>query len=69
MDQNLHTENLVSSPSERLWYILLPFLRTYGKQYIFHIKIQLIVTAKTDQDPDPDPHGSHWFGSLATDPH
>jgi hypothetical protein len=28
---------------------------------IFHVKIQLFVTAKSDQDPDPGPH---WFGSL-----
>jgi hypothetical protein len=32
--------------------------------YIVHVKIQLCVTAKYDQDPDPDPH---WFGSLDPD--
>jgi hypothetical protein len=34
---------------------------TYGntyKTYIFKVKIQLFVTAKSDQDPDPDQHGS-----------
>jgi hypothetical protein len=31
---------------------------TYSK-YIFHVKIQLFVTLKSDQDPDP-----HWFGAL-----
>jgi hypothetical protein len=34
--------------------------------YIFHVKIQLFVTFKFDQDPKPDPH---WFGSLEPNPH
>ncbi len=36
---------------------------------IFQVKIQLFVTAKSDQDPDP--HGPHRFGSLylVPDPH
>jgi hypothetical protein len=37
---------------------------TYLK-YIFHVKIQLIVTLKSDLDSDPDPH---WFDSLDPDP-
>jgi hypothetical protein len=32
-------------------------------KYIFHVKIQIFVTTKSDQDPDP-----HWFGSLDPDP-
>ncbi len=31
---------------------------------IFHVKIQLLVMTKSDQDPDPD-----WFGSPDPDPH
>jgi hypothetical protein len=31
--------------------------------YVFHVKIQLFVTKKYEQDPDP-----HWFGSMDTDP-
>jgi hypothetical protein len=30
---------------------------------MFHVKIQLFVTAKYDQDQDP-----HWFGSQDPDP-
>jgi hypothetical protein len=26
--------------------------------YIFHVNIQLFVTLMSDQDPDPEPHGS-----------
>ncbi len=33
-------------------------------EYIFLIKIQLFVTAKSDQDPD-----LNWFGSLGPDSH
>jgi hypothetical protein len=31
---------------------------------MFHVKIQIFVPLKSDQDPDPDPH---WFGSLDPD--
>ncbi len=31
----------------------------------FDVKIQLFVSLKSDQDPDPDPH---WFASLDLDP-
>ncbi len=30
-----------------------------------YVKIQLFVTAESDQDPDSDPH---WLGSLDRDP-
>ncbi len=33
-------------------------------KYIFHVKCQLFLTARSDQDPDP-----HWFCSLDADPH
>jgi hypothetical protein len=33
-------------------------------KYNIHVKIKLFVTAKSDQDLDPDPH---WFGSLDPD--
>jgi hypothetical protein len=36
-------------------------LRKIYLQYF--VKIQLFVTAKSDQDPEP-----HWFGSLDSDP-
>ncbi len=39
-------------------------LHTYIKN-IFHVKIQLFVTTKSDQNLDLDPH---WFGSLDPDP-
>jgi hypothetical protein len=35
-------------------------------QSIFYVKIQLFVTEKSEQDPDP--HDPHWFGSLVPDP-
>jgi hypothetical protein len=35
----------------------------FCKYYILHVKIQLFVTFKSNQDPDP-----HWFGSLDPDP-
>jgi hypothetical protein len=34
-----------------------------NKTYTFHVKIQLFVTAKFDQEPYPD-----WFCSLEPDP-
>jgi hypothetical protein len=40
-------------------------MTNYLEKYIFHLKIQLFVTAKSDQDLDPDPH---WLGSLDPDP-
>ncbi len=56
IDQNLQI-NLVSCFSKRpvnlRMYVLLPI--SYIK-FIFHVKIQLFVTLKSDQDPDP--HGS-----------
>jgi hypothetical protein len=42
-----------------LWHISIINIK-----YIFHVKIQLFVTAKSDHDLDPDPH---WFGSLVPD--
>jgi hypothetical protein len=50
--------NLVYCLSDGLCF--WPF--TYFK-YIFHVKIRLFVTLKSDQDPDP-----HWVGSLDPDP-
>jgi hypothetical protein len=35
----------------------------YLHEVYFHVKIQLFVTAKSDQDPDP-PMVPHRFGSL-----
>jgi hypothetical protein len=35
-------------------------------KYIFHVKILLFMTHKSDQDSDQDPH---WFGFLDPDPH
>jgi hypothetical protein len=32
--------------------------------HIFHVKIELFVTEKSDRDPDP-----HWIGSRDPDPH
>ncbi len=32
-------------------------------KYLSHVKIQLFMTLKSGQDPDP-----HWFGSLDPDP-
>jgi hypothetical protein len=43
-------------------YVLLHI--TFIKYGILFIKIQLLATAKCDQDLDPDPH---WFGSLDPD--
>jgi hypothetical protein len=38
---------------------------TYSSiKFIFHIKIQLLETAKLYQDRDPYLHGLHRFGSL-----
>jgi hypothetical protein len=37
-----------------MFFDLSPTLSTY----ICHVKIQLFVTQKSDQDPDPDPPGS-----------
>jgi hypothetical protein len=34
---------------------------------ILHVKIQLLVSAKYDQDPNS--HDPHWFGSLDPDLH
>ncbi len=35
----------------------------------FHVKIQLFVTLKFDQDPDTDEdQDTHWIGSLDPDP-
>ncbi len=61
--QNLQT-NLYSSLRKRLptFYDLLLTVR-YIK-YIFHLKIQLLWTEKSDQDPGP-----HWFGFMDPDPH
>ncbi len=42
---------------------------TYNLHYVrffFHEKIQHFVTAKSDQDLDPD---THWSGSQDLDPH
>jgi hypothetical protein len=43
-------------------YLLCRFV--FDLFYIFHVKIQLFVTLKSDQDPDPQ-----WSGSLDPDPH
>jgi hypothetical protein len=63
-DQNLHI-CLVFCLSKRLLYLCRYAFGpiTYLK-YIFHVKILLFVTLKSDQDPDPGPH---WFGSLDPD--
>jgi hypothetical protein len=59
-DQNEQI-NLISSLSKWLLYLhryvcfMTYYDNTYMK-YISHVKIQLFVTAKSDQDPDPDPH-------------
>ncbi len=34
----------------------------------FYVKKLLFVTQKSDQDPEPDPPGSHWSGFLDPDP-
>jgi hypothetical protein len=44
-------------------YLSSMFLTYY---LLFHVKIKLLVTLKSDQDPDSDPL---WFGSLDPDPH
>ena len=60
IDQNQQI-NLISSLSKWLLYLhryvcfMTYYDNTYMK-YISHVKIQLFVTAKSDQDPDPDPH-------------
>jgi hypothetical protein len=67
IDQNLQI-NMVSCPSKRLLFFRnrrVCFLTiTYFKYlpYIFHVKNQLFLTLKSDQDPDP--HGSALVGSL-----
>jgi hypothetical protein len=33
--------------------------------YIFHVKIQLFVTTKSDQNPDPDTHMSKYDEGAA----
>ncbi len=54
---------MISSLSKRLLYlrryVLWPITCI---KYIFHVKIQLLVTAKSDQNP-------YWFDSLDPDPH
>ncbi len=35
-----------------MFFLLITYLK-----YIFHVKIQLFVTVKSDQGPEPDPHG------------
>jgi hypothetical protein len=45
-----------------VFYDLLP-IKVSG---IYHVNVQLFVTAKFDQHPDPVPD---WFGSLNPDPH
>jgi hypothetical protein len=58
----------VFQPFKRLVYLpvrtVVMFYDLY-KEY-FHVKISILVTAKSDRDPD-----SHWFGSLDpdSDPH
>ncbi len=39
----------------------------YDINYVFHARIQFLVTAKPDQDPDPHGPYRYWFGSLVPD--
>ncbi len=49
-----------------MFFDLLPTFK-----FIFHVKIQLFVTHKSYQDPDPVRLDPHWFGFLDPypDPH
>jgi hypothetical protein len=51
---------------KKVLYLCMYVFRTITYiKYIFHVRIQLSVTLKSGQDPNPDPH---WFGSLDPDP-
>ncbi len=56
---NFQTLKKAFVPKKVSFYDLLP------KLFYFHVKIQLFVTAMSEQDPDPD---AHRFGSLDPDP-
>ncbi len=59
--------NLIFSLSKRFCAFVLKvcFITSYLHMYIFHVNF-IILTAKSDQDPDPHPH---WLGFLDPDPH
>jgi hypothetical protein len=54
----------VSCLSKRLLYLRRYVFPLTNFRYIFHVKNQLFVSFKSDQDPDPDPH---WSGFLDPD--
>jgi hypothetical protein len=48
----------------QLFYLFMTYNLHYVR-FVFHVKIQHFVTAKSGQDLDPDPH---WSGSQDLDP-